>query len=207
MKGEKASFTISPEYGYGAAGLPEKGVPPNATLKYEIELVELEKEKETYKMDIPEKIEFAKTKKEQGNTFFKNGKTNIAIKRYESAISAIKYTSDFSEEEKKQAEEIQVACEVNITIANSKLKKWKEVITHADNALKLNPTNIKALFKKGVALIEKDDWDAARAALNKVLELDANNVDAKKELAKMNKRIQAQNEKDKQLYQKMFKAL
>lgn len=40
LKGEKAVFTISPEYGYGAAGAGGV-IPPNATLLFEVELLEV----------------------------------------------------------------------------------------------------------------------------------------------------------------------
>merc|ERR1719387_3084537 len=37
-KGEKANFTLAPEFAYGAAGSPPK-IPENATLKFEVELL------------------------------------------------------------------------------------------------------------------------------------------------------------------------
>lgn len=40
--GEKAIFTMSPEYGYGAKGAPPS-IPPNSTLIFEIELLHISK--------------------------------------------------------------------------------------------------------------------------------------------------------------------
>ena len=39
LPGERAEFTIGPEYAYGEAGHPPK-IPPNATLKFTIELAQ-----------------------------------------------------------------------------------------------------------------------------------------------------------------------
>jgi FKBP-type peptidyl-prolyl cis-trans isomerase len=40
--GEKAQFTLAPEYGYGARGAPPS-IPPNATLIFDIELLRVSK--------------------------------------------------------------------------------------------------------------------------------------------------------------------
>ncbi|ORY05204.1 binding protein-like protein [Basidiobolus meristosporus CBS 931.73] len=41
-KGEKARLTIEPEWAYGRKGVPEAGIPPNATLIFEVELVSID---------------------------------------------------------------------------------------------------------------------------------------------------------------------
>jgi FKBP-type peptidyl-prolyl cis-trans isomerase len=40
---EHDRLIISPKYAYGEAGCPDKGVPPNATLTYEVEMLNFEK--------------------------------------------------------------------------------------------------------------------------------------------------------------------
>mmetsp|Transcript_11683 Transcript_11683/g.28662 ORF Transcript_11683/g.28662 Transcript_11683/m.28662 type:complete len:590 (-) Transcript_11683:389-2158(-) len=42
-KGEVARLVVKPEYGYGEAGRPEAGVPPNATLEVELALAHISK--------------------------------------------------------------------------------------------------------------------------------------------------------------------
>jgi FKBP-type peptidyl-prolyl cis-trans isomerase len=39
-KGEKATLTITPDYGYGAAGAGGV-IPPNATLIFDVELIDV----------------------------------------------------------------------------------------------------------------------------------------------------------------------
>ena len=38
-RGEKARLTCAPKYAYGKKGNPASGVPPNATLAYEVEVL------------------------------------------------------------------------------------------------------------------------------------------------------------------------
>ncbi|KAL6045376.1 Peptidyl-prolyl cis-trans isomerase FKBP12 [Balamuthia mandrillaris] len=40
-KGEKAQLTMSGDYGYGAAGFPTWGIPANAELMFEVEILEI----------------------------------------------------------------------------------------------------------------------------------------------------------------------
>ncbi len=39
--GERRRLIIPPVLGYGAVGVPRRGIPPNATLQYDVTLVSL----------------------------------------------------------------------------------------------------------------------------------------------------------------------
>ena len=39
--GEERSVLVPPSLGYGAKGLPRRGIPPNASLKYEVRLISI----------------------------------------------------------------------------------------------------------------------------------------------------------------------
>mmetsp|Transcript_102501 Transcript_102501/g.153628 ORF Transcript_102501/g.153628 Transcript_102501/m.153628 type:complete len:407 (+) Transcript_102501:31-1251(+) len=201
---ENAKFDVNPKWGYGSEGNAEKGIPADAPLKYEIKLLSLEKEKETYEMDTKEKIEHAKTKKEQGNQFFKAGKLSVACKRYEAGLNAVKYSDSWEDNDKKEAADLQTVLNLNIAVVKSKLKAWKDVKKHAEEALKLQPQNIKALYRKGIALSGLDDWNEAELVFKKGLEQDPENKDFKRELLRLQKKIKMQNEKDRKMYQRMF---
>ncbi|KAJ1832288.1 FK506-binding protein 2B [Coemansia sp. RSA 2711] len=41
VRGEKADLCIRPEWAYGQRGLPQAGIPPNATLRFAVELVDI----------------------------------------------------------------------------------------------------------------------------------------------------------------------
>lgn len=60
-KGEAALLTIAPEYAFGSSESKQDSavVPPNSTVHYEVELVSFLKDKESWDMSTPEKIEAA----------------------------------------------------------------------------------------------------------------------------------------------------
>lgn len=87
-KGEKSRITISPKHGW-TEGHAEFGIPPGATIKYEISLLEFEKDLEAWDMDAPQKIEQASLLKNRATEYFQKAEYKIAEKLYLKAASYI----------------------------------------------------------------------------------------------------------------------
>jgi hypothetical protein len=73
-------------------------------------------------------------------------------------------------------------------------------------ALKLEVSNIKALFRKGQALSALDEWRDAELTLNRALEFEPQNKDVQRELQLLKRKVAEQERKDKKLYANMFKS-
>jgi len=56
-KKEKIEVKLAPKYGFGSSGWPEKNVPPDATVIYEVHLHSFERAKESWQMDAEMKVE------------------------------------------------------------------------------------------------------------------------------------------------------
>jgi hypothetical protein len=81
-----------------------------------------------------------------------------------------------------------------------------------EEVLKLDPKNIKALYRKGRALslpINSGVEDFRKALLNhkSVIELDSNNIPALKEIRRLNYLIEINRKREKETYGKMFNKL
>ncbi|CAG0915937.1 unnamed protein product [Notodromas monacha] len=85
-KGEKSVLKLSPQYGFGAEGNPQLGVPPNAHLVYEITLTDLTKAKDRWEMTNEEKINQGSLYKTLGTNYFQKGKLDVALQKYKKAI-------------------------------------------------------------------------------------------------------------------------
>ena len=68
----------------------------------------------------------------------------------------------------------------------------------------IDPTNIKALFKRGQAYNICRDEDSALADLEKALKLQPNEKSVIKELQDIKSKIKARKDKEKKAYAKMF---
>ncbi|GMI71837.1 hypothetical protein like AT5G48570 [Hibiscus trionum] len=205
-KGEHALITIQPEYAFGSSESKQElaVVPANSTVYYEVEMFSFMKEKESWEMNTPEKIEAAGKKKEEGNALFKAGKYERASKIYEKAVRFIDYDSSFSDEEKKQAKLLKVTCNLNNAACKLKLKDYKQAEKLCTKVLELDSRNVKALYRRAQAYIQLADLDLAEADIKKALEIDPDNRDVKLEYRTLKEKIKEYNKKDARFYGNIF---
>ena len=85
--GEHAEVTVKPEGGYGAGGsVANPMVPGSAVLKYDVELLAVEKETELWDMSFEEKMKLALERRQRGNTLVGGGHYLMADAEYEQAL-------------------------------------------------------------------------------------------------------------------------
>eukprot|EP01018_Ginkgo_biloba_P006255 Gb_32981 [translate_table: standard] len=204
-KGEVAVVTVGPDYGYETETKRDLAVvPPKSTLIYEVEMVSFVKEKESWDMSTPEKIEAAGKNKEEGNALFKAGKYWRASKKYEKAAKYIEHDTAFSEEEKKQSKPLKVTCNLNNAACKLKLKDYKQAVKLCTKVLEIESQNVKALYRRAQAYIQTADLELAESDIKKALEIDPNNRDVKLEYKTLKEKQKEYNKKEAKLYGNMF---
>eukprot|EP00798_Chlamydomonas_sp_ICE-L_P010804 gene10804-16953_t len=205
-KGEIALVTIKPEYAFGEKGFdaPQATVPPGETVCYEVEVVEIVKSKDAWEMNDEDKVASAEKKKEKGNKAFKEGNLKRASSCYQKASAAISIDKNFSEELKRQSQVVKKSCFLNLAAVGLKLKDYKEVKSNCAKVLEMEPSNMKALYRRAQAYHATQDYQEAEADVKKGL-LDE---PTDKDLLILSKRIKvSQKESDAKaakMYSKMF---
>lgn len=167
-KGEKSQFTIKSDYAYGAGGAGED-IPPNATLVFDVELLDFkETPKSKHDMTKEEKVELAKQRKNEGNELVKN-------KEFDSALGKFDEAYNYLREEIKQLNDEEVnlysICLVNIAICSNKTGNYKNAIKMASEAIKTKVTS-KAIYQRGLAYVFlASDEEALQQASNDLNQL------------------------------------
>lgn len=204
-KGEHSTAVIAAQHAYGSAGNSTLGVPPNAALRADVELVDFVKEKESWELKGDEQLAASDKYRDLGNTYFKAGDYARALRRYNSALKAVESDYNLKEEaQKAQAKAKKVLAQINIAAVQLKLGEYRLAADAAALAVGLDAGNVKALFRRGSALLELGEWDQASKDLKKALELDPTNAAAAAALRTVGQRLAAQRASDKQRYGGMF---
>ncbi|KAK3860103.1 hypothetical protein Pcinc_033820 [Petrolisthes cinctipes] len=203
-KGEKSTIKLSPDYGYGKEGNVALGIPPGASLQYEVELHNFEKAKESWEMDQEEKVVQAKACKERGTAFLKQEKYQLAVKQYKKIIDLLEHDSGLDDEMKAESQNVLLAGHLNLAMAYLKLKHSIEARDHANKSLEMDKKNIKAFFRRGQAYMNLGEYELAQSDFRACLNIEGNNKAAKQQLQQCIANIKADRLKEKKLYGGMF---
>jgi len=171
--------------------------------------------------------------KQEGNELYKKKNFGDAVDKYEEAMSLFHYcyskdpgwrknnkgidddllvlVDDEGENEEMatQVKKFRTACCNNLAACKSKLTKFDEAVKACDVSIELDPTNVKALYRRAEAKHRPAgstayDLDCAIRDLTKATALDPNDKDVKTLLARLRVEQKDQRTKDKATFTGMF---
>jgi len=208
-KNEIAEYHIRSDYIFGGKGNADSNKGPiveeGKNLFVELELIEMQKEKEAYQLEVADKVAMAQKKKTEGNEFFKANRFSLANKRYKKALSYIAYGEWDSY--KTEVDQLKVSCHLNTAAILLRNKEYQNVITELKKVTEIEPSNVKALYRRAQAYAGLADYQAALTDLNRAADLDQGNREVKREIYRVKQLQKEQDTKDQNLYAKMLQGL
>jgi len=193
-KGETAKVHVKAQYAYANQGDAGLAVPGAADLDYELTLEDFEQAKYKYEMSGKEKVEFCEKVKEMGTGYFKKAQFELAVKKYQQIVEYLEdedsasFSGDSDDEIKepaaeKEKEEVDeaktqsllLAAHSNQALCYLKLSKGLEAAKACEAALKLDPQNVKALFRRGQASEQQQEYEQAVGHFQAVLAVEPKN--------------------------------
>lgn len=199
-KGEKAILRCRSDYAYGAGGQGQ--IPANATLNFDVELIDFyPKKKELHEYSDEEKMEAAAKFKQEGTDYFKAKNFEEAAGKYEEAC---KMFDENDLDGIEGASAIMCACRLNAAQCCINLGVYSLGVDHCNIVLEFDPLNIKGLYRRGVCRNHTGNPEGAVTDLTEALRLDAENKAAKVELARAKKQIADAKKKEKATYGNLF---
>ncbi|XP_055336624.1 peptidyl-prolyl cis-trans isomerase FKBP4-like [Paramacrobiotus metropolitanus] len=203
-KHECSLFTFHPDVAFGREGKPEWEIPGNAEVRYEITLLDFDKAKDTWSMNPDEKFETAERSKEKGSQAFTKGRHAAAIKHYERMKEMLAADAEFKDENEEKRKKMLAVSHNNLAAVHLKLGDLYAAKRATEEALTLDPNNIKGLYRKGTANFGLRDYEEAKRDFQRIVDLEPENKAAKQQLALLSKEMRAQADKDRKRFQGMF---
>ncbi|CAH8464159.1 unnamed protein product [Heterobilharzia americana] len=168
-------------FAYGSRGR-DPDIPPEAKLTYRIEVLKVDDPPCYSSMSSSERLVVANRKKDRGNYYYKRDEFAFAIDSYNKALKILtlppppptQSSGDKPAESECSMELIndaKIKLENNLAAAQLKVQAYDAAVMSCDAVLQSDPENIKALFRKGKALLEMNEVDDAIPILQKVLTL------------------------------------
>ena len=128
------------------------------------------------------KIEMCTIFKNEGDENLLNKKYEQAQNSYEKALSNLFYNFD-DENEQKKIEKLKCAINLNLSMVLMKLNNYKDAIGYLIEAKRLQPDNLKTLYRMAYCYYCVGDYDKARNIINDVIK--NNNINNKEEFNKL----------------------
>jgi len=205
-KGEKATFKVRSDKGYGAQGNKELGIGPDQDLVYTIDLISFQNEKQSWDMNTQDKIESMVKKKKKGNAYYGMRKYKKACDFYSKAHGVFSESDmkKLGEDEIKEIKATQLSCHSNTALCKLKMKEFSECIESCDKALEIDKDHVKSLFRRGQAHAYKHDNSLALVDLKAAKKLNPKDAAIDKILVVVQKRLKNLKKKEKKLYANMF---
>jgi len=207
--GEVVEVKTDPKFAYGKLGRAPD-IPPNSQIHYVIALLEIKPPLEYEKMPPLKRLDHGLAKKERGNVLFKREDYSQAIVSYTKAVKILDADSGGSGDSAGSPSDLQKLLDEKMKVYNNlaatqmKLLAYDQAIKSCDSVIKIQPNNVKALFRKGQALESKKDTAEALNYFKRSLKLDPNSKRIKQDVDRLSKLAKQQEDKEKKLYAKML---
>ena len=151
-------------------------------------------QKQMFEGSSKPKIEMCTIFKNEGDEKLKNKNYEKARNSYEKALSNLYYNFE-DDEERKKIEKIKCAINLNLSMTLMKLNNYKDAIGFLIEAKRLQPDNLKTLYRMAYCYYCIGEYDKAREIVNDVLKNNGNSSEFKQLLEDINKKELEENKK------------
>ncbi|TRY55055.1 hypothetical protein DNTS_020783 [Danionella cerebrum] len=204
QKGECCLLYLKPKYAYGKEGKKEYDIGSNAELLYEVTLNNFEKARESWEMDLNEKLERALLVKQKGTQYFKAGRYSYAVIQYQQMVNWLEMEGGTQREQHQNIQALLLVAHLNLALCYLRLREYSQTVENCNKVMELDPENEKALYRRGEARLLRNEFSLALVDFRQVLRVNSFNSAARSQILICQKKIQEHNERDKKIYANMF---
>ncbi|XP_010787245.1 peptidyl-prolyl cis-trans isomerase FKBP5 [Notothenia coriiceps] len=204
QKGECCLLYLKQKYGFGSEGKPELKIGPYKDIVYEVTLKSFQRAKESWEMDLPEKLELAAGVKQKGNQYFKAGLHHQAVAQYQRIVLWLEMECGTGMEQQKRIQSYMLTANLNLALCFLRTKEYTQVVENCNKVVELDEHNEKALYRRGEARLLRNEFSLAMEDFKHVLQVNPSNRAAHAQISICQSKIKEHHEQDKKTYANMF---
>ncbi|XP_022602392.1 peptidyl-prolyl cis-trans isomerase FKBP5-like isoform X3 [Seriola dumerili] len=204
QRGESCELHLKPKYGFGSEGRPEYKIGPDKDIVYEVTLKDFQRAKESWEMDLNEKLDLAAGVKHKGNHYFKVGRYFQAVIQYQRIVSWLEMECGTGIEQQKRIQDFILTAHLNLALCFLRIKEFSQVVENCNKVIELDESNEKALYRRGEARLLRNEFSLAMADFQQVLQVNPSNRAARAQISICQTKIKEHHEQDKRTYANMF---
>mmetsp|Transcript_8214 Transcript_8214/g.24712 ORF Transcript_8214/g.24712 Transcript_8214/m.24712 type:complete len:519 (+) Transcript_8214:181-1737(+) len=189
--------------------LAPPGISPKDDIEVDIVMKDLVREPAIWTMSFDDAIEAMKRRREKGNNLFKKDRLAKALRHYERSFQAMdRCQPDLSAEKRATVDSLRTLCLVNMSFCYEKLGDFKEMYNYADRAVMIEPSNVKALYRRGTASMMLGNYGKAETDLRYASELThGRDTDVKKRLREIQLHLAKQDAEERKKLSTSFREM
>ncbi|XP_056020499.1 peptidyl-prolyl cis-trans isomerase FKBP8-like [Ostrea edulis] len=203
-EGQIIELQTEARFAYGEKGR-KPDIPPYSSITYTIELIQKDYPPDYDSMSTTERLTHGEGKRERGNYLFTREDYVSAVNSYTKAVSILDPAtcSDTAENLQKLLES-RLKCYNNMAACQLKTDAYDAAINSCRMVLDVQPDNVKALFRTGKGYAAKGDTKEGLLYMRKAQKLEPDTKVINQEIMKLSKKLQAETQSEKNMYQKML---
>lgn len=128
-------------------------------------------DKDFRKLKKADRMRLVVKNKEEGNELFKGGIWKNACARYHKALSHCAKFFDLSKEDEEEVRQMKLTLYLNLASCYIKLQNYDQTFRNCEDALNIDPVNVKAIFRRGSAYEGKKEFEKALVDFKKCQEI------------------------------------
>ena len=159
---------------------------------------------DTRRLPFSRRMEIVQKNKAEANELFSHKNFRHAAARYVKALSHCAKFFDLTPGQDEEVRAVKLSLNLNLALAYTKLEKLDNALRAADEALAIDATSTKGLFRRASICYEQKKYDEAKRDVAKALAAAPEDAACKKLSTRIEQQLKRQKDKQKKMAQKMF---
>ncbi|TMW56245.1 hypothetical protein Poli38472_008893 [Pythium oligandrum] len=156
------------------------------------------------KLKKPERMRLVAKNKEEGNELFRDGNFQHAAMRYVKALTHASKFFDLSEQDVEEVNKLKLSLYLNLAQCYLKMEQWTKAIANCRDALDIDPTNAKALYRRAMAYEKEKKIEEAAKDVEAALKIAPEDKAIRKLDERLKVLIKRQLDKEKKMWSRAF---